>query len=112
MVNAKEILLEAGELVSDHRHRVHGDKNINFPNIATMWNAYLKIRKKNRLDLDSEDVALMLTLFKIARSQSGTNNIDDYIDGAGYIAIAGEMREKVFEEAAAPVSRTPEENNW
>ena len=35
-----------------------------------------------------------MTLLKIARSQAGDHNIDDYIDGVGYQAIAGEIASK------------------
>ena len=34
-----------------------------------------------------------MTLLKIARSQAGQHNIDDYVDGAGYQAIAGHIAE-------------------
>jgi hypothetical protein len=35
-----------------------------------------------------------MTLLKIARSQAGEHNIDDYIDGCGYQAIAGHIASK------------------
>jgi hypothetical protein len=33
-----------------------------------------------------------MTLLKIARTQSGTNNADDLLDAIGYLAMAHEMR--------------------
>ena len=30
-------------------------------------------------------------LLKIARTQAGSHNIDDYVDACGYAAIAGEI---------------------
>ncbi|MCR4341662.1 MAG: DUF6378 domain-containing protein [Gemmatimonadaceae bacterium] len=40
------------------------------------------------------DVANMMEAMKIARRKSGSHNIDDYIDGAGYAACAGEIAER------------------
>jgi hypothetical protein len=34
------------------------------------------------------DVAIMMALLKIARTQTGVYNRDDYVDAAGYIALA------------------------
>ena len=45
--------------------------------------------------LDALDVANMLEAFKIARRYSGSHNIDDYVDGAGYAGCAGEVAEKL-----------------
>jgi hypothetical protein len=33
----------------------------------------------------------MMTLLKVARTKIGSHNPDDYVDGAGYMAIAGEI---------------------
>jgi len=35
---------------------------------------------------------MMLSLLKVSRSQVGKHNIDDYVDGAAYMAIAGELK--------------------
>ena len=35
---------------------------------------------------------LMMSLLKIARTKTGSPNKDDLIDGAAYLAIAGELR--------------------
>jgi len=90
-MNAKEILSQASDIVSLERHLVHGDKHKNFPNIALMWNAYLSTRPVRGQPLDAEDVAHMMVLLKIARTKSGLVNIDDYVDGCGYLSIAGEL---------------------
>ena len=34
-----------------------------------------------------------MVLLKIARTQAGSHNIDDYVDACGYAAIAGEIAE-------------------
>ncbi len=37
-----------------------------------------------------------MALLKIARTQNGEHNIDDYIDSCGYAAIAGEITENRY----------------
>lgn len=86
---ASAIAARASELVGGDRDRQHGKKRDNFENIAAVWNAYLNIRRGD--ELDGTDVGHMMALMKIARTQSGSLNIDDYVDGAGYMACAGEV---------------------
>jgi hypothetical protein len=38
----------------------------------------------------------MMALLKIARTKSGSVNIDDWIDGSGYLACAGEVATKEY----------------
>ena len=85
MEYASEILLRASNLVSRDRENDHGDKVINHLNIAKLWTAYLDI------EIKPEDVALMMSLLKIARTKLGRFNIDDFEDGSAYISIAGEI---------------------
>lgn len=92
MSDAKAILDQAATLVSGDREDTHGDKLINHQKIATLWNAYLTIRKYPDDDLGPHDVALMMALLKVARTQLGDFNIDDYQDLAGYAGCAGEIR--------------------
>tara|TARA_R110002153_G_scaffold266354_1_gene429599 strand:+ start:2781 stop:2891 length:111 start_codon:yes stop_codon:yes gene_type:complete len=35
-----------------------------------------------------------MALLKIARAKNGTFNLDDFIDGAGYMALAGDLGER------------------
>ena len=89
-VKAYEIATAAAGLVSGDRHQTHGDKQVNHEKIATMWNAYLDIRRVPA-PLDGVDVALMMALLKVARTQLGSPNLDDYVDICGYAACAGEI---------------------
>lgn len=105
---ATEIAAKAAELVGGDRDREHGAKRENFENIAAYWNAYLDTRREMNFDepgavpLNGVDVGHMMALMKIARTQSGSLNIDDYIDGAGYLACAGEVAQDYAAER--PVS--------
>jgi len=102
---AADICATAAQLVGGDRQVTHGDKTINSQNTADAWNALLraKLRRAGITDLgvlnyallDALDVANMLELFKIARRYSGSHNLDDYIDGAGYAGCAGEIAEKM-----------------
>ena len=44
--------------------------------------------------LSSLNVALLMSLLKVARSQVGEYNPDDYVDLCGYGSIAGEIADK------------------
>ena len=83
-MDAKEMLEEAIELVGGDRAATHGSGYENHLNIAHLWNAYLF----NKETLTASDVANMMELLKIARRKLGALNSDDYVDGAGYAAVA------------------------
>lgn len=99
---AGAICITAAELVTGARAVTHGDKSINFANTAGLWNAILEAKARKAgwpthdvfVHLDALDVANMLEAFKIARRYSGSHNIDDYVDAAGYAGCAGEIADK------------------
>ena len=93
-MNTTEILEKTKKLVSVSRHDKHGDKVINHENISRLWTSYLQNKFKLNLVLLPEDVACLMTLLKLARTQAGKFNLDDYIDACGYAAIAGEIANK------------------
>lgn len=87
-----DILQAARAATEGDRNDAYGDPTPNHENIARFWNAYLESRKGG--PLSAEDVALMLGLMKVARCLLGTPRQDNYVDGAAYFAIAGEIRER------------------
>ena len=87
---AKQALERALALVSGDRAKTYGSMWQNHHNIAMLWNGYLH----DKDTLTAEDVANMMELLKIARRKLGTFNEDDYIDGAGYAAVALECAEE------------------
>lgn len=98
MKKAGEILETAAQLVDGERARLHGDKVANHWNIADLWSAYLRIMQRRcSVDgVDAIDVANMMILLKVARTVSGgDHNLDNYVDAAGYAAVAGEIAERV-----------------
>ncbi|WP_159585900.1 DUF6378 domain-containing protein [Chelativorans xinjiangense] len=94
VMRATDIASRAAELVGGDRDRQHGAKRDNFDRIATMWNAWLHTRKEPGADLSAHDVGIMMVLMKVARTQSGDLNLDDYVDMAGYASCAGEVAQQ------------------
>ena len=93
-MNTTDILEKTKKLVSKDREDKHGNKVENHENIARLWSGFLQNKTKLNIVILPEDVANLMTLLKIARTQAGNHNIDDYIDACGYSAIAGEIAEK------------------
>lgn len=79
-------ILETTLAVVRQREQQHGTKSLVLTRIAQFWSAY------TGTPLDASDAAAMMILLKIARMQYGEVNPDDYVDAAGYAALAGEMR--------------------
>ena len=88
-MDRKQILAEAEQCICRDRESEYGKPENNFVKIATFWNVYLQGRIIQ--DLDAEDVAILMSLLKIARITTGTFKADSYIDAVGYLALAGEI---------------------
>ena len=86
---AREVLETALELVTGDRASAHGSIQENQENIARLWNGYMY----NKGELTASDVANMMELMKVARRKAGAFNMDDYVDAAGYAAVAYECAE-------------------
>lgn len=93
-MKAGDIAKTAARLVTVDRAGQHGDMELNCACIAAVQSGYLRARKLagKSDDLDAEDAANLMECLKIARRLTGSYNEDDYIDGAGYSSIAGEIR--------------------
>ena len=84
-----DFLRDAMMLVEGDRELEYGDKVINHGNIAKLWSAYLDH------PITGHEVAVMMCLLKIASTKLGKRTRDTYVDGAAYMAIAGEIQEKL-----------------
>lgn len=100
-MKAEQSLAVAARLVAGPRQKRHGDRRDNHRNIACLWTGWLKARGLVVRDLTPHDAAMMMGLLKDARTLAGGFNPDDYVDGAAYRAIAGEIRETAEHESAA-----------
>ena len=84
-LNRKDILDQATSLTTNDRNLQHGEPYINHDNIARIWSVILG-RK-----VEPFQVALCMAGLKLARLSGNPDNMDSYIDGAAYLAIAGEL---------------------
>ena len=88
----EEILAEASRIISRDRNLSHGDAYKNHAEIAEYWNIFLDSKLKPMANITADDVAIMMILLKISRHTQGEKiNIDNFVDMAGYAAIAGEI---------------------
>lgn len=99
-MRATDMLTKAASLVGGDRNTEHGNINEGFQRTADLWSIYLGF------NITPERVAMMLALLKLSRTTSGAKSDDNYVDMAGYAAIAGEL--KGTKEKAAPVKEQPE----
>lgn len=84
-MNRDEILDVAKALIVGDRHEQHGEAHQNFARIAGMWSLILNA------DVEPHQVALCMAALKISRATSNPNNDDSFVDGCGYLALAGEL---------------------
>jgi hypothetical protein len=84
-------LLEDVSDIIEGRSKKHGAPENNFEDIARYWNAYLEGEGKLFESIEGGDVSEMMALFKLARSQGGEYNEDDYRDRLGYVLFANEF---------------------
>lgn len=97
VITATTIASTASELIGGDRAQTHGDKLENFSRTAAIFNGILTAAGiATSRPLDAHDVCNLLEGLKIARRYSGSFNVDDYIDGAGYAACAGEVRQHLL----------------
>ena len=84
-MNRSEILDTAKTYVNVDRAQVHGSAERNFALVASYWSAHLD------WPVSATDVALMMTLFKLARAKGNPGNPENWVDGCGYLACGGEI---------------------
>lgn len=79
--------LDAVRNILVEREQQHGSPEANFQIVAEIWGAYLG------KEITPIDVAVMMTLFKVARARTGSIKADTLRDLMGYMAIAAGMNE-------------------
>lgn len=87
------ILDEALQAVMVDRAATHGEIEDTFGLIAAYWSAHLDH------EVSPADVAVMMTLLKIARIRSTPHHTDHWVDIAGYAACGGELAGKKTAES-------------
>jgi hypothetical protein len=84
---AKSILKTASEIISGERNDQYGSPEESFSTIARLWNVYLNNCRNGRDFITKTDVAMMMILLKVART-NGEPTKDSLVDIAGYAALA------------------------
>lgn len=82
-MKASDYLNEAKAIIED-RGMDYGHPSDNMQRTARLWSAYLE------MPISDDQVAMCLALVKIARSME-TAKVDNFIDGAAYFAISGQL---------------------
>jgi hypothetical protein len=82
----QETLEAATKCVCGERQDQYGTPEDNFGTIANLWTAYLGY------PVSAVDVAMMMSLLKIARIKTGTATEDSFVDLAGYAACGAEIQ--------------------
>ncbi len=80
-----EILDTAKTLINNDRAVTYGDAYEMHKVIAETWSAILGF------SVSPMRVALMMAALKLARASQNPDHADNWVDAAGYIALAGEM---------------------
>ena len=83
----KDILSAAEECVCTSRQAEYGPVEDNFALIGDFWSIYMG----GDVEFTAQDVAIMMSLLKIARIATGQPKADNFVDLAGYAACAGEI---------------------
>jgi len=82
---AAELLRAAADLVEGARADDYGDALTNFTDIADAWSLFMDHK------FVASDVAIMMSLLKVMRMKNGVSKDDNFIDGAAYLALAGQL---------------------
>lgn len=85
MTTRTDLCAEAARIISQDRNREHGEPEDTFGLIAAYWSAHLD------QPVTAADVAAMMTLLKLARLKANPANVDNWLDGIGYLACGGEI---------------------
>lgn len=86
------VLGEASQIINGERQDVYGSPEQSFALIADYWTLYLSSRSDNEAPVSPSDVAMMMTLFKVAR-EANQHKRDNVVDACGYLGIYADMQE-------------------
>lgn len=93
MSQRNEILTAANQLTHHDRLAIYGDPLVGMRCAAQLKEVY---RKYSNTRSPEHDEAMARVFEKIARIATGDYHRDNYVDGAAYLAIAGECEERTW----------------
>ena len=85
------ILDMAKACICQDRNTQYGPPERNFEMIADFWTTYLAGRSTAGGPLSATDVAVMMSLMKVARIAHNPGKADSFVDAIGYLACGGEV---------------------
>jgi hypothetical protein len=88
-MNRVDVLDAARDAITRDRAATHGDAEDSFQMIADFWTVWLGDRLEG--EVTPFDVAEMMQLMKTARARGNPTHMDNFVDQAGYSALAAEM---------------------
>lgn len=86
-----DILDDASRLTARDRNKVYGDPQINHQRIAAIMTVLLDKKLAPGVVVTASDAALLMVAVKLARLVETPTHLDSFVDGAAYLAIAGEL---------------------
>lgn len=86
---SQTILMTATDIIKGKRRQDYGAPEDSFSTIARLWNTYLMQCRNGRINVTATDVAMMMVLFKVARTND-VPKVDSLVDICGYAALAGD----------------------
>jgi hypothetical protein len=105
---ATYILGTANKVVTTERGGQHGGAEDSFQMIGHFWSVYLTNTNSQRgvpgINITPKDVAQMMVLLKIARNVHGALKDDDFVDQAGYTALAAALNGIEVPTPVAPIT--------
>ena len=84
-IGRDEILAIAADLIGGERQELYGDAVTMFRRLALMWTAIIQ----PRTPITPLEVVLCMLSMKAIRATESPDHMDNYIDMAGYAALAG-----------------------
>ena len=90
----EKILEEVDAIINGDRQDEYGNPEDSFEIIASFWTVFMIHKYHFEESLDSEDVAIMMSLFKHARMLGQKNKRDNSRDAIGYLTILEERIRK------------------
>ena len=102
------LLDEAKKTITGERQDQYGAPEDSFDRIARYWSVYLA------RSISSLDVAHLMALMKLARAQGQGFKRDNYLDLAGYAAIAADRLapQGALADTATPARSREREAEW
>lgn len=93
MTKRGQILETAKNLTEGDRNKAYGDPSIGLACMNELQETFRKYATSEAVD-PAHLAAMNMVFTKISRIATGAYREDNYIDGAAYIAIAGELAER------------------